>query len=103
MTPEGKVKAYLRTECKKRRYICRALIASMENKWPDRGIFGPNGRIAWVEVKSDEANLETAHCKEQKAKIEQLIREGGFACMVVGKSGVDALLNSGRLEEWFEQ
>lgn len=100
MTPEGKVKAYLREECKKRGWRCRVLVATHEPRWPDRGIFS-RGKVAWIEVKPDGANLETDRCKGQRDKIKQLIEEGCFAAMVIGKTGVDALMV--RMEQWFAE
>lgn len=101
MTPEGKLKKYLREECEKRGWKCRVLVATHERRWPDRAIFGPRGKVAWMEVKTEDADLNTETCKGQRKKIEEIRREGGEAWFAVGKSGIDTALF--RIGQWFEE
>lgn len=101
MTPEGMLKKYLREECAKRGWKCRVLFATHEKGWPDRAIFGPLGKVAWVEVKTVTAFLNTDTCKIQKKKIEEIRREGGEAWLAVGKEGIDIALH--RIGQRFEE
>jgi hypothetical protein len=92
MTPEGKVKKYLRDECKKRGWLCVPTTVIGLNGWPDRLILANGGFAAFVEVKAEGASLNTDHVRTQQDRLADLRAYGFTADLVRGKEGVDTLL-----------
>ena len=85
MTPEAKVKKYLREECKKRGWQCLPLKGP--RNWQDYTILIPFGVIVFVEVKAQNADLSTDHVNAQKRKINELIDLGFPTYMIKGIDG----------------
>lgn len=96
MTPEGKVKAYLRKCCTKRDWICAPLEWPACPGWPDRVILAHSGRICFVEVKASSTKHARMHLARQAAWRRVLLGLGFLAVQVTDEKGVDALME--RLE-----
>lgn len=92
MTKESRDKIYLRQECVKIGWICKALSDDADKAWPDRCIIGPWGRVAWIEVKASGSNHSKEHLNRQKKKLAELTAMGHIAAMVKGRPAIDAFL-----------
>ena len=93
MTPEAKVKKYLREQCKARGWLCLPLVHHGLRGWPDNTILGPGGRVAFVEVKAEEVHHSKDHLERQEKVREKLRQLGHFAFLVKGKIQVDGLMS----------
>lgn len=99
MTPEGKVKEYLREQCKKRGWECLPLENRQMEYWPDRTIIVPLRRFGsyapgltlYAEVKTGNPKKDDRYWG-QKGVIGNLEVSGFFARMVEGKVGVDRFM-----------
>lgn len=112
MTPEGKVKLYLKNECESRGWFCLPLENRHMKKWPDRTILIPHElpicsecthkRLirplsAFIEVKDLGTHHSKGHIDGQRRILESLIEMGFFAAFAVGRPGVDKVLG---MIEW---
>ena len=88
MTPEGKLKKFLREECKRRGLHTFTLRAVGVRGWPDNCVTDNLGHVLWIELKTEEANLETKTAIRQKNRIRWLQNRGHDATMAVGKAGI---------------
>jgi hypothetical protein len=93
MAIEKPVRDYLRDRCRQLGWECLALIDPTRKAWPDRTILGLCGRTAFVEVKAEKSNHNTAHIRRQKRRRGGLTDMGHVAAIVTGKKGVDEFMS----------
>lgn len=92
MTPEAKVKAYLKEQCETRGWECLPLVHPFLRGWFDRTIFIPPHFVALVEVKAEGIRHPKEHLARQKKVFDHFIKRG-FPCFtIVGQTGVNAAL-----------
>jgi hypothetical protein len=92
MTPEAKVKKYLREQCSLRGWECLTLVDTVRRKWPDRTIIAPGARVAFVEVKAEGVSHNPKHVEAQLRRLEELRTFGFLGYLITGKPGVDSLM-----------
>lgn len=98
MTPEARVKEYLKRCCERRGWRCETITNSNLKGWPDRIILIPGGRVAFIEVKAIGIKHDSKHLERQKEALEGLKAFGFPAFFAVGMPGVDRAIRE--IEAW---
>lgn len=89
MTPEGKIKDYLKRQCKKRGWDIFTTVAAGAAGWPDRMVIPAPGVIWWPELKASSTRHAKAHIEEQARRLIFFHQKGFPAAMLTDREGVD--------------
>ena len=89
MQLESSLERYFVKQCAKRGWRAIKLIDAGRAGWPDRGVFKPDGRIFWAELKTETGKLS----KIQEHRIKQLRLLNQTVYVMVGKDEIDRILD----------
>jgi hypothetical protein len=98
MTPETKVKAYLKRQCRARNWKCYTAPAAGVPFWPDKMIDCGNGIMWFCEIKAENTKHNRIRVEGQKKKLRELHGRGYPASFCVGN--LEVLKMVGTVEIW---